>query len=178
MVETLIIEGGSDIRNGSLRRGFHELLSKEINEDIIPRIIMGNGKNEAIKKFLSKTKSVNLLIDLDKNESFRNEDLINNNLKTHENRVFYMIQEMEAWFLSQTDILTSFYPDINWDDIIMNDISEIQKPSDDLKDFTRQSKSRMYHKIKHSVKLLPLLNTKKLAIDFPDFKKLIDSIKN
>jgi len=178
MVETLIIEGGSDTRNGSLRRGFHELLSKEISEELIPRIIMGNGKSEAIKKFLSKTKSVNLLIDLDNNESFRDEDLINNNLQTHENIVFYMIQEMEAWFLSQTDILTSFYPDINWDNIIMNDISEIPKPSKVLGTLTEKSKSRKYHKIKHSVELLPLLDTKKLALDFPDFKELIDSIKN
>ncbi len=178
MVELLIIEGGSDTRNGSLRRGFHELLSKEISEELIPRIIMGDSKNESIKKFRTINDSANLLIDLDNNESFRDEDLINNNLQIHKNIVFYMIQEMEAWFLSQTDILTSFYPDINWDDIIMNNISEISKPSDDLKDFTRQSKSRMYHKIKHSVKLLPLLNTKKLAVDFPDFKKLIDSINN
>ena len=139
---------------------------------------MGDSKNESIKKFLTIKDSANLLIDLDKNESFRNEDLINNDLKTHENIVFYMIQEMEAWFLSQTDILTSFYPDINWDDIKMKEISKIPKPSKVLGTLTEKSKSRKYHKIKHSVELLPLLDTKKLALDFPDFKELIDSIKN
>ena len=53
MVDVLIIEGGSDIRNGDLRRSFHELLSKEIQEELIPYIIMGDGKNDAIKKFLA-----------------------------------------------------------------------------------------------------------------------------
>ncbi len=177
MVRLLVIEGGSDTRNGSLRRGFHDLLSKEIQENLIPRIIMGDSKNESIKKFLTIKNPSNLLIDLDKDESFRDEDISNNNLQVHRDKVFYMIQEMEAWFLSQTDILVSYYPDIDWDDIRAKKVSEIHRPAYVLGTLTQKSKSRKYHKIKHAVELLPQLDTKKLAVDFPDFQRLLDVLR-
>jgi len=177
MVGFLIIEGGSDTRNGSLRRGFYELLSKEIEENLIPRIIMGDSKKESIRKFLTIRDSSSLLIDLDKDKSFRDEDISYNNLQVYKDKVFYMIQEMEAWFLSQTDILASYYPDIDWDDIRKKEISEIPRPANVLGVLTQKSKSRKYHKIKHAVELLPQLDTKKLATDFSDFQRLLNVLK-
>ncbi len=178
MVERLIIEGGSDTRNGELRRGFYQLLSKEVEDGLIPRIQMGDSKKESIKKFLSSKNSVSLLIDLDHKESFRMQDIDEHNLQSKQEHVFYMIQEMEAWFLSQPDLLTSFYKDIDWEDFKDTNVCEISKPSETLQERTRRSSSRKYHKIKHAVELLPQLDTKRLAVDFPDFKKLIDTIKN
>ena len=66
----LIIEGTSDRSNGSLSQGFHKLFKKILGNQGI-KIIMGNGKDQAIRKFKGKRLSepTYLLIDLDKPES-------------------------------------------------------------------------------------------------------------
>ena len=129
MVERLIIEGGSDKRNGSLRVAFYKLLSKEIQEDLIPKILMGNGKNESIKKYFSSSEVASLLIDLDNEELFREKDISDNSLQDHRDYVFYMIQEMEAWFLSQPDLLNSYYVDVDWSILDRIIVCEVPKPS-------------------------------------------------
>jgi len=178
MVIVLIIEGGAASRNGNLRIGFHKLLIKELKEDSIPRIIMGESKKESIKKFINSNKESSLLIDLDKEESYRMSDLVENNLKDSDDFVFYMIQEMEAWFFSQPEILHDFYPDIPLNNFTHKDIMKINNPAELLQEITQFSKSRKYHKIKHAVELLPQLDTGKLKSDFPEFKRLIEILKN
>jgi len=50
MKKVLIIEGTKDESNGILRQGFNKLLSQKLKGSM-PRIIMGEGKTQAIKKF-------------------------------------------------------------------------------------------------------------------------------
>ncbi|MCD4665211.1 MAG: DUF4276 family protein [Bacteroidales bacterium] len=108
--KVLIIEGTTDTRNGILRQGFHKLLEQKLKGKM-PRIVMGDGKNQAIDKFLHSVnnKTPHLLIDLDGPKSKRYEDIKKNNLSKNSDIVFYMIQEMEAWFLSQPEILDNYY---------------------------------------------------------------------
>ena len=140
---------------------------------------MGNGKKEAVKKFRALSQNnKGLLIDLDAPESKRDKDLSDNHLGELKVYVFYMIQEMEAWFLSQPQLLENFYKDIDWKDLYDIEASQIARPSTILQEKTRYSNRRKYHKIKHAVELLPMLNTKKLSADFIDFQRLISTLKN
>lgn len=50
MVTKLIVEGTTDTSNGDLRKGFNKLLSKKLSGKM-PRIVMGDGKTQAINKF-------------------------------------------------------------------------------------------------------------------------------
>jgi hypothetical protein len=177
--KVLIIEGTSDTRNGNLRQGFHKLLEQQLKGKM-PRIVMGDGKNQAIKKFLnySNDRFPGLLIDLDKKESFKEDDLKKNKLYDKSVFVYYMVQEMEAWFLSQPKILDSYYSEKISKKIPNRPAMEISKPSDLLYQITKTSKKRKYHKVVHAVDLLQNLDAKKLMEDFEDFKSLIQTLSN
>jgi len=103
----LFVEGTKDTSNGDLRKGFNKLLSKKLSGKM-PRIVMGDGKKQAIDKFQNSNNSL-LLCDLDGPEEKRERDISEHSLYESQHRVYYMIQEMEAWFISQPDILDKFY---------------------------------------------------------------------
>ncbi len=97
-------------------------------------------------------------------------------------KVFYMIQEMESWFLSQPDILDKFYGLDNCKKSISDRIkktkaAEIEHPDEELMRITKTTRKGEYHKIKHAVELLKLLDANRLEIEFSDFKKLIERLK-
>ena len=177
--KVLIIEGATDTRNGILRQGFHKLLVQKL-EGKMPRIVMGEGKKQSIDKFLNykNERSPHLLIDLDKDESKRNEDLKDNNLSEKGGIVYYMIQEMEAWFLSQSGTLDSYYSKNLSQKIPSRPVKDIPNPSDLLYQITDSTKKGKYHKVKHAVDLLSLLNADKLMTDFEDFNNLIGVLNN
>lgn len=181
----LFIEGESNSSNGDLRQGFSKLLEQRL-KGRLPKIILGNGKLQAIDKFKNnrlESKSLLLLIDLDKPENTKENDLKENNLLAERRNVFYMIQEMESWFLSQPEILDSFYGSDNLNKKISEklpkkNIIEIANPDEKLIELTKHTKKGKYHKIRHGVELLKLLNATKLEDDFADFKMLIERIKS
>ncbi len=102
----LFIEGEPNSPNGDLRMGYSKLLAQKLKGKM-PRIIMGGGfsqggKSQTIQKF--KTHKLNadvtlLLVDLDKPEKARENDLRKEELFEHKKNVFYMIKELESWFL-------------------------------------------------------------------------------
>ena len=180
----LFIEGESNSPNGDLRQGFSKLLEQKLKGKL-PRIILGDGKSKAIDKFKNnklKGDLFLLLIDLDKPESERDSDLTENELLPQKDSVFYMIQEMESWFLSQPEILDTFYGIDNKHKKVSEKIpekkaSDFKNPDEKLIELTKYTKKGEYHKIKHGVELLKLLNATQLEKDFSDFKNLIDKMK-
>jgi hypothetical protein len=185
----LFIEGEPNSPNGDLRMGYSKLLSQKLKGKM-PKIIMGGGfsqggKNQTIHKF--KTHKLNsdltlLLVDLDKPENERENDLRQESLLENKENVFYMIQELESWFLSQPEMLDKFYGKDNQHKKISDKIPrkkaiEIAKPDEVLMRITKNTKKGTYHKIKHAVDLLRLLDANKLEVEFSDFKKLIERIK-
>ena len=168
----LFVEGTNDDTNGDLRQGFENLLKKELAGKM-PIIKLGNGINQTINKF-SNTEGVKfLLIDLDGVSSTRIERLKMYNLP--ESKTFFMIQAMEAWFLSQPDVLSNYYKlDLK---IPKKHASEISKPDVELQRLTRGTTKKEYHKVRHAVELLSKLDVERLKKDFPDFKNLIDALK-
>ncbi len=177
--KVLIIEGTSNTRNGILRQGFHKLLKQELEGHKL-KIVMGDGKNQAIRKFLNYGNDgiPNLLIDLDKEESKKDQDLKENKLSDKTNTVFFMVQEMEAWFLSQAEILDSYYSEKISKRIPKRVAKEIPNPSDLLYKLTKSTSKGKYHKVIHAVDLLQKLDANKLMNDFDDFKELINTLKN
>lgn len=107
----LFIEGEPNTPNGDLRQGFAKLLGKII-ESQLPRINLGGGKSQTIRKFLKNKFDADvslLLIDLDGPEEEKEQDIRDNDLLPRRENIFYMVQEMETWFLSQPDVLDRFF---------------------------------------------------------------------
>lgn len=180
----LFIEGESNSPNGDLRQGFSKLLGQKLKGKL-PRIILGDGKSKAIDKFKNnqlKGDLFLLLIDLDKPEKDKDSDLLENQLVSQKDNVFYMIQEMESWFLSQPEILDEFYGIDKQRKKISEKMpekkaSDFANPDEKLIELTKNTRKGEYHKIKHGVELLKLLDATQLEKDFPDFKNLIAKMK-
>jgi hypothetical protein len=106
----LFIEGEPNTPNGDLRQGFAKLLGKRI-EGQLPRINLGGGKSQTVRKFLKNKFEADaflLLIDLDRPEEEKEQDIKDNDLFPQRENVFYMVLEMESWFLSQPMFLMVF----------------------------------------------------------------------
>jgi hypothetical protein len=180
----IFIEGESNSPNGDLRQGFTKLF-KKILVNNLPSTILGDGKSQAIKKFLKNKRECDLallLIDLDKPISELEQDLKDNNLESKRGDVFYMIQEMESWFLSQPKILDVFYGRDNSKKSISEKLStkkavDFNQPGKELKRLTKNTLKGEYHKIRHATELLKLIDPFKLERDFDDFKMLIQRLK-
>ncbi len=180
----LFVEGEPKSPNGDLRQGLAKLLEQKL-KDNKPKIIFGGGKTQTIKKF--KTNKLDaqqclLLIDLDSPEENIKADLIDCDLLEYSENVFYMVQEMDSWFLSQPDVLDKFYGKDNNGKLISQKLPkkkaiEIEHPDEKLQELTKNTKRGKYHKIKHAVELLKLLDSTKLENDFSEFKRLIEKLK-
>ncbi|MDX2246938.1 MAG: DUF4276 family protein [Bacteroidia bacterium] len=179
----LFVEGESNSPNGDLRQGLAKLLEKKLGGKL-PSIKLGDGKSQTIKKFLKNRLPCDLsllLVDLDKPADEIEQDLKEYGLLLRRDDVFYMIQEMESWFLSQPEILDRFYGQDNngkkvSDKLTQKNPIEYPHPDEEIQRLTKHTKKGGYHKIKHGVELLKLLDAAKLEDDFNDFKRLITRI--
>lgn len=169
----LFIEGTSDTANGDLKAGFGHLLEKKL-KGRMPTLDMGEGKTQTIRKFLASANS-KLLCDLDGPESTRGSDLSKYKLSAHRAQVFYMIEEMEAWFISQPTILDQFYKTDVSKKLAKKPASEFREPDKELQKITKDTQRGSYQKVKHGIQLLAALDPEKLMQDFPDFKRLVES---
>ncbi len=152
----------------------------------MPRIIMGNGVSETMNKF-NNAKHVPFkaaVIDLDgKGSSISqgNYDLAKaakrnlHNIKS-DDAVYFMVQQMEAWFLSQPEILKEYFrTEIN---IPFDHPSKIENPDIELKSMTRHLKSKSYHKVRDGSRLLPKLDLSKLESSFEDVNGLVTKLEH
>ncbi len=175
----LFIEGTNDDTNGDLRNGFATLLEKVL-KGRMPRLVMGDGREQTIKKFQNEKRTTKkfLLIDLDAPKEKRTEVLHELNLQNEHANTFFMIQAVEAWFLSQPEILDERFGEAISKKIPNRDPQEISKPSEKLQEWTRLSPKGKYHKVRHAVELLKQLEVKKLQKDFPDVEQLFSTLNN
>jgi hypothetical protein len=174
----LFIEGTSDRSNGTLSQGFHKLIRQLVDREKMPRIIMGNGKNQAIRKFKNNRLSdfSYLLIDLDEEEEQKEAELKSLNLGQHEDFVFFMVQEMEAWFISQPEILERHYKEKITPKLPKTDPTKIKDPTAVLEKITKDTTKGKYHKVKDGTALLEMLNANRLKSSFKEFGTMVSKI--
>lgn len=184
MGKVIYIEGTQDLDNGDLRKAFSKLFEKELKGNM-PRIVMGNGKIQTIDKFqstpLSPGEQRYLLVDSD--DYITNKTKIcqeYNDNKQHirqecnKNNTFLMIQEAEAWILSQPEILEKNKIKIN--KLPQKDVMQIAKPSDLMTLIYRDS-GKEYHKVREFCRIFPKLDTAALKAYFSEFRDFIDILK-
>lgn len=179
-MKTIYIEGSSETDNGNLRKAFSCLFEKELSGNM-PRIIMGDGKDQTIDKFHSTPVKPGerrfLLFDSDK--AMPNKQLIcqeyndakpNRKVDATADNTFLMIQEVEAWILSQPDVLSA--AGIDMSKFKIPDVETISKPSEKLKELYKHS-NKVYTKVSEFVKIFPQLDSSRLKSSCPEYKSLI-----
>lgn len=192
----IIVEGGVQLSNASadtasnveaLRQSFHKFFTKVLNVDNLDiTVFMGWGCRMAAKRFLNESNESCLFVDSDAPYDTRYrwfDRLVNevNPEKTiiipdvQKQTVFFMIQEMEAWFLKQPECLDRWaiaegYGRKDANVAISNhslvrdkDIENISKPSEKLaiimkRYFFKDKKSARYGKLKTAPSLLDALD--------------------
>lgn len=183
MSKVIYIEGTQDMDNGDLRKAFARLFEKELKGKM-PRVVMGNGKSQTIDKFhstpLTSGETRYLLVDSDAQvedkglvcEEF-NSQKPNRILDCTALNTFLMIQEAEAWILSQPEVLKKHK--INVSKLPKRNVEEIEKPSKVLASLYKDS-DKEYHKVRDFSRVFPDLSTLELIDYFDEFKELISSL--
>ena len=96
-------------------------------------------------------------------------------------RSFFMVQLMEAWFLADRQALAGYYGRrFNAGSLPANpNVEEIPKQDieDGLRNSTRRTGKRIYHKGEHARDLLELLNPAAVYDACPNFAALIDFLR-
>lgn len=181
----LFVEGSPSTENGNLRRGFQRLFAQEIRlRGQMPRIEMSNDTAEAVRKFkfelgkpFADFDNILLLVDLDGPPDTQEKWLVKYELQHHRGQVFWMVQEMEAWFIAQPQIITSFYGPKLAHVLPLTAPTRIINPADKLEYSTKSHPTKgTYAKVKHGAQLLELLNLAKLQADFPDVARLVAAL--
>ena len=210
---TIYIEGVQSDNNAVLtidnaaifREKFYQLFSQQLSSEKFNLIIQPFGSITKARKMLERIEKqqINgvLLIDLDGPKQ-----QIEQRLKRYKpfdtTKIFFMIQEMEAWILSQVDKIEEFgkneglirkraNEDIYTNPLIKNKHpEEISKPNEKLDTILRQyfdvikirrgkeqQKSKRYSKTKDGPKLIGLLELQILMQHFDEAKRLVDYIQ-
>lgn len=178
----LFVEGSSNINNGNLRIGFNKLLKQAGRP--MPQIEMSEDMAGAIRKFKLEVEKATprferilLLVDLDGPEETREEWLTRHSLSSCRAQVFCMIQEMEAWFLSQPEALYSFYRPPLPHTLPKTAPARVLHPAQELARCTKDHRPKgTYHKTGHGAQLLELLSLPKLQADFSDVARLVAAL--
>ncbi|BDS11913.1 DUF4276 family protein [Aureispira anguillae] len=201
---TIYMEGGvlphanipaATINNSNrLREGFNKLFRQIFAvEDFDLKIEMGSGEKQAavfFKESIKRGEAAVLLLDVYKHKG-KISKLEEFGLANNSQQVFFMVREMEAWILSQLDVLEKFgtlenlirqKPTIALkEDKSLQGIAikDIDKPSDTLKVLlgryykNRRGKKQKYGKLKNAPAMIELLDIKSLRDSFEDVENLI-----
>ena len=198
-------------RSTEFRRAFHKLFSQSIENELIELSIepATNWKAAAktyIRHKQKGDKNYCLLIDLDgtiEHKPIRlNEILVgmDETLAHFPSEVFFMVQEMEAWILSQPNAIETYANDQGYKRKLEKEVKghhflrvhpiEISKPSEKIKTIFREyfeeqieRKSQIkikavnYHKTKIAPDLIKILDFQKLTETFEDAKNLQNLIR-
>jgi len=206
---SIFIEGGiipndndsaRTIENSAkLRESFYTILSQVIPPDSFKLTIrLGGGIMKTINIFklkIAKDKNSILLVDLDDFKNKKDKKIENFGLEKYKANVFFMVQEMEAWILSQIDKVDTFYRRryvrkeettslSEFHKIKNTDFEKIRKPSIVLKEIlgkyfrTQRDKKKKYGKLKDGAELLSILDAPELRKIFSDLNELVLTIKN
>jgi hypothetical protein len=208
----IVVEGGiiphsndsaMTINNSEkLRESFYKLFTQIFHPSSFNLIIeMKGGIGKATKAFKDYAKinqNTSLLIDLDGDRATKQQKLSNLQVDQFAEKVFFMIQEMEAWILSQPEAIEKAYKDRFFrekgnvqileaeKELFQVHPEEIKKPSFMLKVLLGKyysemkgntKKKKKYGKLKDAPLLIENLNIHKLIETFEDLRLMKDLIE-
>ena len=110
----VFFEGGNDNDNpdiventARLRESFNKLLNADFeNEQVRIEAIPSYSVHQTVKIRIANSL---LLIDLDTDKNKRSERILKSQLTDIQENVFFMIQSMEAWILSQPEVIEQVF---------------------------------------------------------------------
>ena len=210
----IIVEGGADKGNisaetannvESLRQSLHKFFNKiSKRDDIDITIFMGSGYRNAARLFAGSNSTFGLFVDSDFPPETMNQwfDRLTNDTNPgmtiiippeRIQNVFFMVQEMEAWFLKQPDCLDRWAKaegycrknpesDIADHSVIRGkDIESISKPSEKLeilvkRFFYKGKKAAKYGKLKTAPVLLDMLDVESLLLSDSELRRFASAI--
>lgn len=178
----LFVEGSANTNNGDLRNGFGKLLAQANRP--MPQIIMADDTAGAVRRFRLETEKANsivervlLLIDLDGPEPTRDAWLAQHHLLPYREKVFFMVQKMEAWFLAQPAVLHEFYAPRLPHALPRTAPTQVLHPDRALVRCTNgHAKQGAYHKTRDGARLLSLLSLSSLQVAFTDVARLVAAL--
>jgi hypothetical protein len=196
-------EGGADPKGNPnvatidntnrLRESFNKLLNSGLeNEKVRIQAHPAYSINSAVK--IREPNSL-LLIDLDGSKDKKGQRLKDNGLLDIQDSVFFMVQRMEAWILSQPEVIEEIFASFKFKDTSIKDDELIKGKDpenilhpDTVLDTILQryfshtklgkSKKLKYGKLKHSPDLIEKLNIQQLKVTFKDVGLLTEKINN
>ncbi len=212
----IIVEGGVYANNvsaetannaESLRQSLHKFFTRILEQEEIDIIIfMGKGNRNAAKQFIDSPVPLSLFVDSDcppeaKHKWFQkliNEEHPEKTIIIPEDKVqyvFFMVQEMEAWFLKQINCLNQWAeiegytrkdPHLNLTDhstIKNKNVEAISKPFEKLdlimrRFFYKGKKAAKYKKLKTSPLLLDLLDVSILIPMDRELQRFLSTVKS
>jgi hypothetical protein len=141
-----------------LRRGFRTFFSRMALGNIRPVATNGTPVQDYEDGLRSHPAAINLLL-LDSDEMPERRAQLSEYPKE---RVFWMIEMMESWFLADKAALKKFYRrDFNESALPpRQDVEKIAKRDveNGLREFSRHTKKGLYHKTKHAPDILELID--------------------
>lgn len=180
MKTTIYIEGGgkTDALHRELRKGFQSLFAKAGFEGRLPKVVACGSRNDAFSDFQTaiKTKrdeTILLLVDSEdpvmaptKWEHVERRDVWIKPGGASEENLYFMVECMESWFLTDKPTLAKFYGGAFKETALpaTTTLESISKKTlyDGLEKATRLTSKGAYSKGNHSFKILALLDGKKI----------------
>uniref|UniRef100_A0AAU6WS54 DUF4276 family protein n=1 Tax=Chryseobacterium endophyticum TaxID=1854762 RepID=A0AAU6WS54_9FLAO len=178
------------------RKAFRILFQQVISSDVYPKIVIETigtiSPTEEYKLILKKELEEDvfscLLLDLDGNKTEKSKRIDNNWKDLDSNKIYFFVQEMESWILSQPDTFISYFDEKigrnnkqpleieKYKHYYTADFESIDKPCDKLYDFIKYYWKQKYHKTQIAPKLIQRLSLIQLTKDFPDAKSIVERI--
>ena len=173
------MEGGRHLRGpmqAFLIRSAYVIHQRPVALDVTP---CGSG-DDAIRRCARGSGSV-LLIDSEGTVSTQLVDRVNGRIG-HNNRAFFMVQLMEAWFLADRETLTGYFGGgFRVNSLPRNPDVENIRGQDVLHGLhiaTRECRKGVYNKTNHAAALLNQLNPEAVYSACPNFARLIDHLND
>ena len=175
----------------NLRESFNKLFNSGLENENV-RIVAKPAYSITNIVRIRKPDSI-LLMDLDAPKEQKQKRLTDNNLIEIQEFVFFMVQRMEAWILSQPEVIEDVFKHLKVGNSQIKDDNQIKDkhpenlvyPESILNTILQRNfinkkagikKNLKYGKLKHSPDLIAKLDIEKLKVTFEDVRLLMEKI--